>query len=448
MKKNVKISIIGSCVSRDAFEIPKGMKEYGKNEPTYEIERFVQSISPLSAVTPAIEPMIADALVEELQYSAASNFHKRCFTLDVRNSWEEYLGEVKSDWLVVDMSVARFSCRRIGRGYVSADDSLKLIFNGVAEEAMRKCPTVRRLTEGDLLRIDDLDEKKTEAIYREYFRRLSKLYPQKRIVVMEVRNVTTHVDCKHGTVAPSFELMNEKYRTENAIIDRAYAYAKTFLPNAHFIEALPTSFGDVYHKWGRHELHYADQVYLYYYRALEIITQKKTNGESEEAALRSLWESYTAKLFQQYTDLVANGFRSERSLLCVEDCARTGEFAVNGVKLTLREDFGFEAKGIASDETIFYLCQSDKNPLGGWKQLSMKLEPGKYLFTTRIKTEPNRAFVQLVLFAEGEEPRWISGNLSTEIELNHTYTHLLVRLVVRPGVAVEVAGRISLERLS
>lgn len=43
------ISIIGSCVCRDAFSIPQGTEEYGKEENEYTVDRFIQSINPLSA---------------------------------------------------------------------------------------------------------------------------------------------------------------------------------------------------------------------------------------------------------------------------------------------------------------------------------------------------------------------------------------------------------------
>ena len=86
-KKPTHVSVIGSCVSRDVFELCKTADGYTKDENSYVVDRFVQSINPVSAVSAPVRNDLADELIASSQMSRAVNFYKRCFMLDVTKKW-------------------------------------------------------------------------------------------------------------------------------------------------------------------------------------------------------------------------------------------------------------------------------------------------------------------------------------------------------------------------
>jgi hypothetical protein len=110
--RQTHVSILGSCVLRDAFTLSKNAADYSDTGREFVIDRFVQSINPLSAISPALPTELSEALVEESLASKTSNFYKRNFRLDVTKGWADYLAEVSSEYLLLDLSTARLAMRR------------------------------------------------------------------------------------------------------------------------------------------------------------------------------------------------------------------------------------------------------------------------------------------------------------------------------------------------
>ena len=98
---NTTFSIMGSCVSRDIFSINDCQE--------YTINRFIQSVSPISAsVSPVIDMDYQDLIVEVIDNFNITSFYKRCFSLGITGKAFDYLFEVPSDYLIIDMSCCRF----------------------------------------------------------------------------------------------------------------------------------------------------------------------------------------------------------------------------------------------------------------------------------------------------------------------------------------------------
>ena len=85
----------------------------------YIIKRYIQSINPVSAIALPVEESFANSLVAESKVSNASNFYKRCFMLDVRKTWFDYLAEETSEWLIIDMATVRCPIIKVNTTYIS-----------------------------------------------------------------------------------------------------------------------------------------------------------------------------------------------------------------------------------------------------------------------------------------------------------------------------------------
>ncbi len=100
MKHTNNISIIGSCISRDIFSF--------NGDAGYNIKRFVQSISPISAQTGGVnEDYKTLSLAIESKYKIPF-FYCRNFALDLTGRTFDYLFEEPVDYLVVDMACCRY----------------------------------------------------------------------------------------------------------------------------------------------------------------------------------------------------------------------------------------------------------------------------------------------------------------------------------------------------
>ena len=75
------------------------------------------------------------------------------------------------------------------------------------------------------------------------------------------------------------------------------------------------------------------------------------------------------------------------------------------------------------------------------------IEAGKYQFTTKVETDPNSYYIQLVLKNSDGDIRRISGNVSTRFELTKSYTHRLIRIIIKKGVTLDINGCMILEKL-
>ncbi len=443
--KITHISILGSCVSRDAFSIPQGTKEYGENENKYVVDRFIQSINPLSAISPLLGDEISTSLLDESVTSSACNFYKRCYKLDVTKSWTDYLSEVKSDYLVIDFSTVRLDCRKIGNGYLTYEDLGTTVATGIPAD-MPKDVTKQFLT-GERVGLSDLTKDELKNIYYEYLDRITKIYPQKRIIVIDARHTQTFIDSEGEFISSTYHSFDKRYIRDNELIDFAYICAKERIPQAHFIDSLPVSVGNIKHKWGKGGLHFVDEVYIYLYRAIDKIIHSKMTKNAEKLFLLELREKYSKEIFQNYYTTVTKCIQSERNILNYSFGMKSGKYEKNGVTLVVNPDFSFSINGTAIEDTVFYLYQANKNPLDGWRSVNAPIQQGAYTFSTMVSSINESFFIQLILTDNDSNKKWVSGNLSSTFSIDKPYHYQIVRAVIRKDSCVDVNGKLYLEKI-
>ena len=82
---------MGICCSRDIFSSQE-------NDGGFIIDRFIQSVNPVSAVS--MTPLFSKIPLEATE--GKTNIYKRCITLDLTKKVFDYLFEVHSEYLVLD----------------------------------------------------------------------------------------------------------------------------------------------------------------------------------------------------------------------------------------------------------------------------------------------------------------------------------------------------------
>lgn len=444
-KKATHISIIGSCVCRDAFSISQRLEEYGSRENEYVVDRFIQGVNPLAAISKPIDKELSASLVEESKESSAPPFYKKCFMLDATKAWENYLSEVKSDYLIIDLTTVRLDCRKIDDGYITYDDIGSTIANGLDNKAPKNATTI--FINGESISLSKLSEDELRKIYFEYMDRLLRLYSEDRIIVVCARHARTFVDLTADRIATINHSFDQRYIRDNKLMDFAYSCAKEKLEKAHFIDALPTTVGNVNHKWGQGGLHFVDEAYLYIYRAIDAIIHNQMSIEKERLFLFELREEYAKRIFDKYANIANKCVQESHNILDYSLGMKPGKYESNGVCLTVNSDYSFSICGVANEDTVFYLYQARQNPLDGWRSVQVDTQPARYAFSTKIKNQGENFFIQLVLTDAETNKKWIKGDYTTFVVVEKPYSYRLVRAIIRSGTTVNVEGKLYFEEV-
>lgn len=452
MKKPIHISIYGSCVTRDTFVIVKDLKEYdAENETEYVIDKYIQSVSPLSAISEKPSDDKIKELIKNAENVNGINFYKKMFCLDINKGWYDYLSEIKSEWLLIDLTCARYKLIKHSsetdstKNLYYSHDIVKYIYDN-SDKTKNKA--VVDLFNGEIVDTSLLDLEQLKQLYFEFFKQVLKLYPQEKIIIVKAKHVFSYLNKNGDILSENYSSTNSNEK-ENALIDFAYKCIEEYMPNAHYIENLPILIGNVNHKWGQCGLHYVDDVYLYMYRCIDFIINNSDNVSKDEENLYLAKEliKFSNKISENYQKAVSYNLDKERNIINLEHGTTVGSYDKSGINLIINQDYSFALKGTALEDVVFYLYSESKKPDGDWKSAKQTFLPGEYLFSTKIKSKNQDFFIQLVLTDEKIQRKWIFGNLSTKFSINQRYDYFLIRVVIKKGISVDEKGNISLQYL-
>ena len=296
---NDHVSIIGICCSRDVF----GMQN---NDGGYTIDRFVQSVNPVAL---QMESMLKnkDYELPESIFEGKTNFYKRNISLDLNKNVFDYMSEKKSDWLVIDAGAFR---KRI---FFTPDKTRAstLIFPETAYLLKESgCIYDYKSGGGDIFDLhEDLVNKKLD----EYVENILRIYPSKKIILIEYYNIRYYYNHKQNTI----ETRPFIYK-ENELMRFGFYELKKRIDNVHIIYFPENVIGDIYHKWGKSPLHYVHEYYQYAFECFNIIKNEFDHDKELLELLKKkldtenliktkygfLLESYLSKKERQYRDLL------------------------------------------------------------------------------------------------------------------------------------------------
>ena len=304
--KNISISILGTCISRDIF----GMQ---KNDGGYKIDRFIQSISPISAVT---ESMLIKNIEEnynqiDMIFSDLSNFYKRVLISDLKKNVFEYMSEIHSDYLLIDAGTMRYNL-------------VKYIENNSIEFLSIVFPKkIKLLKENGFIpndtttiTLDDISDEEFNEYMDRYINEMLKIYTVDRIILLECEPALLYLK-KDKTYIDTFQYDTIFSWKKN--IDKGYRYLRKKLSGCHIIEFPDGIIADENHKWGRSSLHYVREYYDYAFEAIKQITYSGLTYAEERNVLCELKEKCEDLVKNRYGYNFARTFRyyDSRNNLCL-----------------------------------------------------------------------------------------------------------------------------------
>jgi len=244
-----RISIFGSCTSRDLFRLHP--------EAPFELKSYIARQSVLSAISP---PVPLDMEVIQLD----SAFQRRCVWQDFHKTTFDMLKNDGSEWLLIDLIDERFPLAKLQGSYVTKSGlAVDGGVIGTAETLVRRRKGPDYYMDGICIR---------DGV-KSFCRKLKDIYPSDHIVIHKALMVEQYKSAE-GLLQPFSEHEIEVARQVNEMLRYMYGLLEEFLPEAQVIDCIENYVGSELHTWGRATVHYEDEYYAEVIRRLGIITQK------------------------------------------------------------------------------------------------------------------------------------------------------------------------------
>lgn len=233
-----KIFIVGSCVTRDAFDT-----RFTKD--TYTISRYLARTS-LARLN--YKPLN----ISEGEVDLKSNFQRRVVTKALNGLILDDIKSIDFDYLVLDLVDDRFGLVKVNGedAFSIFSDELKSSKFISVKEKVKIAPNSQEYRKAWEAGLVDL----------------LKVVSCEKIVV---NNVQWSTQTDAGT-----ELSNpDRIAFCTDVVNGLYAIAEKYIPKENFINYPGDIFvGAENHKWGRSPFHYVDNVYRYFIERLDKIT--------------------------------------------------------------------------------------------------------------------------------------------------------------------------------
>lgn len=240
--KRRKISIFGSCVSRDIFEFDK------LNQ--FELCSYIARQSIFSAVSNPVN------FTEEAIH-LTSPFQKRMLLMDLHKNTFEKLKADDSEYLLIDLIDERFSLIKCNESFCTASNEF---INGISKFFEPIKLLNKNIKNGNLF----VGQLPVDNLVDEFCSRISDIYKSEHIILHKAKMVDYYM-----TLDGNIEkftggyLKNNKYL--NKILDYMYSRIEKNLPGINVIDEMEGTVASEKHKWGLAPMHYEED---YYYRVL------------------------------------------------------------------------------------------------------------------------------------------------------------------------------------
>ena len=349
MEREVVFNILGCCICRDIFAIPESAF-LGNQNTKYKVNKFYQFSSPIS-FTERISNFIFS--IEMIKDVNMLGFNKKCLGGDLnKNNLEEVLHD--SDYYIFDLTEFRFQVAKI-----ILDNSSQLC---TITKNFREIYDYLKEREWKGSRLEEIafTQEQCILVLDDYLRKVLKTYPQEKCIMLENYLVNEYIDTVQGTFLCDRESFVD---TVNEKLHDLYTYVKTNYPGINVIENPENNLGNIYHKWGKDNLHYIDEFYVYAIQAVNCIVEY-TDVMMRRKKMEALQHHYSV-MFKR----IRNGAISAtlaRQNYKEENLLKDKHFNDLGVWILSKSRNG----GYDSDKKKLYCNDAEK----GWSILTQRLE--------------------------------------------------------------------------
>jgi hypothetical protein len=251
----MRISILGSCVTRDIFRVAPG---------DFEVVSYHARTSLVSVMSPPLE-------LDERDLEWPSRFSQRVVRADFEKTFFGSLETAAPDLLLLDFVEERHPLLR--RGDCFAAYSRDLIAAGFEP--------------GDFEALNRFDTAVEELWYpasARFAHALDDRFPDLPIGLHRAFGLTTFRD--EAGVHPFPEERLEVVQATNRMLERLYAHLEALLPRANILQVPDAYSADANHRWGLGPYHYEDVYHFDAMARLQALASSEPEGVAPRGAVR------------------------------------------------------------------------------------------------------------------------------------------------------------------
>lgn len=233
-----RLSIFGSCVSRDVFRL------YPSQD--IELKSYIARQSVCSAVSNPMQNVIK---IEDIKNP--SPFQQRIVYYDLSKKTFDVLGHDGSTWLIVDLIDERFPLLSVGETIIT--ESEEFVKSGGLPGAfriLRKFDGANWFVAAHCIRED----------IHLFCQRLLKIYDSKHIILHKAY-ATDKYRSKEGKILPYSSNVLIAGENLNNLLRYMYEIFEKYLPGVKVVDCHDQYIGDARHLWGLSNVHYEDEYY-------------------------------------------------------------------------------------------------------------------------------------------------------------------------------------------
>ena len=243
IRNKTTISIFGSCVSRDLFEL--------KQTDDFEIKCYIARQSIVSAVSSPITEPVRSIL-------GSTAFDRRQVFNDIKKSTFSQLRDKTADYLLIDLVDERFPL-------VKYEGSLVTMSGGFQNSGLYvpSLPILKKqrleLENGGIEY--NVDGKSLRDYVQSFCKEILSIFSQKQIILHRVR-FTNYYQNREGQLC-EFEPNVKSFNFSiNQQLDYLYKCLQEFLPQSHMIDLSAGYYAVENHKWGLAAIHFQKEYYF------------------------------------------------------------------------------------------------------------------------------------------------------------------------------------------
>lgn len=238
LKKRKKITILGSCVSRDIMEY---------------IDSDRLEIGVYIARTKVASQLSSSLNVEECQIDLSSAFQKRLVLNDLNKTTFDKLNNLESEFCVIDYIDERFKLIKINDSYITKSNEI-LRSNWLpsrCEEMQYSYENGQWLLEGENL----------DTYLKKYLDKVVLYFKPNNIILHKAYMVNSYLD-KEKNIRLFDQASLKANEKVNEMLDYMYNFTENYLEKAKIIDLCNKYVADEENKWGLATMHYQKEYYV------------------------------------------------------------------------------------------------------------------------------------------------------------------------------------------
>ncbi|WP_291735083.1 DUF6270 domain-containing protein [Clostridium sp.] len=271
--KEIKVDIIGSCVTRDAFEFIKESNQMYK----YKINNYISKVSIISLMSKKLE---SEYYIDNTRIT---KWESKQIQYDLKKDWFDKLKKSDSDVIIIDFIDERYNLYKVGECYLTKSNIIKnsaFKFKGDEKtyEIKRDLNLSIKLWEDSFDKfINELKKLNKPIIIHEAFWKNKYRYGKinksvsKKIYFKNFLASIYYINFfKKGKFKAS---ISKEVNKQNKILMRYYTKVNEYADLKHLIINIDYK-ADMGHKWGIAPFHYEKGYYLnFIYYLNEIMSE-------------------------------------------------------------------------------------------------------------------------------------------------------------------------------